>query len=191
MLISPNHMPAAITSQASDGPVNSVNKVGLCFIVPNGAGHNPQSAENVIEPRVAMAVYFAENGAPALALADISMPEIASSPTHGQLVSVDQGNYVYLPNSGYFGLDKASISVRVNGYPIRLIFYFQSIDSMAIGNTTYDRLCRKGDSWKISFSPGTLNPKFPLYEVAADKGARDNFALAPRIGSRAVKAIPE
>ena len=75
----------------------------------------------------------------------------------------DPGLYVYLPEKGYIGKDKAVMLVEIGGVKVKVIYFFQAVDGPT-GDVP--GLCgKKGYSWKIST---TLNPDGTSTVTAVD-----------------------
>lgn len=122
--------------------------IGVCHIVPNGPDHEPESAEFVIEPAHGAEVYFRVRER-----RDIRRPgkvKLSQAPKHGVLQDEGEGAYRYVPDAGYYGHDQAVMKVEMPGATLKMIYFFQSIQSASIGNTTVSDLCGKRElGWKI------------------------------------------
>jgi hypothetical protein len=149
--IPPQNAPVMIAqaNQAQLATNNIDRTVGVCHIVPNGPYHDRDSAENLIEPAVAAFEYFRLYEHRTVSFQ--AKVTILQNPKHGILKDVGEGVYSYQPNFGYLGKDQATVSVEIGGFKVKVAYFFQAIDGVAIGNTTYKDLCgKKGYRWKIS-----------------------------------------
>jgi len=75
--------------------------------------------------------------------------EVIGSPKHGKLTSL--GEYLYLPDPGYLGDDRAVFRVKIDGTTVRLVYLLRITDLGVDRAGVDDLLCKKtGKFWKIS-----------------------------------------
>ena len=68
---------------------------------------------------------------------------------HREPVFNDPG-YIYLPEKGYLGDDKASFLIERGGIKIKVVYFFKAVNG-PLGNSGGDEYCEKtGIRWKIS-----------------------------------------
>lgn len=121
--------------------------MGICHISPNGKLHE-LSAENVFGPVDNAIEYFKRyESIKVSAPAKITVLENIK---HGSLIDGEDGNYIYKPAEGYIGRDKATLLVEISGHKAKIVYFFQVVDGVAIGNDTYKNLCGVNEHWKIS-----------------------------------------
>lgn len=162
----PQDVPVMIAqaNQAAAGEAKTIRTLGVCFPAPNKI----YSLENVIEPigdaRAYLRMYEHQK---------VKVPAtttVLQQPAHGvlRLVTEADGNrfgegtfvaanqlYVYLPELGYEGRDRATVLVEIGGIKVKVEYFFQAISGV-LGNTgSTDRCLDTGPYWKIST---TLNP---------------------------------
>ncbi|MEQ1525190.1 MAG: hypothetical protein ABL911_00380 [Gallionella sp.] len=158
--VPPQNLPVMIAqaNQAQLGDMKTTRAIGVCFPAPN----NNYSGANTFSPINSAGFYLRSYEHKNVAHATPATVTILQQPAHGilRLVTEADGNtfgegrfdpadpgYVYLPEDGYLGKDKAVALVEIGGVKVKVVYYFQAI-SEAIPD--YDTLCKKGYRWKIS-----------------------------------------
>lgn len=137
-----------VQSDAAKGAADDIKRaIGICHIVPNGEGREI-SAENMIQPGAEAGEYFR-----LYERRDVKGDgkiTVLLRPDHGVLRSEGVGVFSYEANPGYRGPDAATVIAEINGKKVKVVYFFQAIGGVAIGSTTYKRLCgQKGYRWKI------------------------------------------
>lgn len=92
--------------------------------------------------------------------------KILQQPKHGTLTEDQPKEIFYHPNAGYVGEDKAVFLVNMQGYNIKVIYYFKVADvDLEKGNiqNIWNKYCPK-DNWLISNS---ANPIVSLNTITA------------------------
>jgi hypothetical protein len=166
----PQNVPVMIAqaNQAQPGDTTTIRTFGICSPAPN----NNYSSDNGEDP-IADAKFYLRQYENRTVTGPATVT-ILQQPTHGILRLVTQADvgtilasdggpidpadpgYLYLPETGYLGKDKAIILVDFgNGLKVKVVFFFQAING-PLGNTGLQDLCSKtGTMWKIS---STLAP---------------------------------
>ena len=137
---------------------------GVCFLAPN----EPEiySLQNVLDPKVVAGNYLWSFEHRLIPNTEAAKVTVLQQPTHGVmrlLAEADRGKlfdessspidpadpgYVYLPQNGYVGKDKAIALVAIAGVKIKVIYYFQAIEGR-VGDV--NNWCgKRGYEWKIS-----------------------------------------
>lgn len=123
--------------------------IGVCHLSANP--FDPTSAVNVLTPQMAIKNYYRiEEHYMIEGQASIS---VLSTPTHGVLEGPVNGAYVYYPEKGYLGNDRATLLVEVGGKKIRMEYFFRVMTTVfeGEGSDPYADNCpEKVDVWKIS-----------------------------------------
>lgn len=155
--VAPQYAPVMVVraSQAQRGPATTDRTIGVCHLVENpvrvleGGGY---SAVNSISPGGSAEVYF-------LSVENRNVGEkprvttVLRNPEHGTLEqSIDHGGtgFMYLPKPGYFGRDRATFLVEIDGMKVKLEYFFKVLAGVADDNYDDKRYCPKGEQWKIS-----------------------------------------
>ena len=197
--VPPQDVPVMIAqaNQAQSSTALTGRTVGICYGIFNGVGTSP-SLENTIDPKVAAQSYFySYEQRTVTGSATIT---ILQQPAHGilRLITEADGNnfgegqfdpadpgYVYLPEKGYIGQDKAVILVEIGGVKVKEIFYFHVI----VEQTSPTSPCGGSDgiysTWKISstLAPnGTSTITSVDYQTPATAAA--GTPVIPKIGVR-------
>lgn len=137
----------------------ALRTIGVCHPAPNELF----SLENVVAPNWSAAFYLRSYEHKEISNTSPATVTILQQPSHGVLRLVTEADgdrfgvgrfdpsdpgYVYLPQKGYVGKDKAVALVEVAGVKIKVIYYFQAI----VGpRGDVNELCgTRGYRWKIS-----------------------------------------
>ena len=163
----PSVVIVAQTNQAHRSGGKSERTMGVCYVVPNtpemikqyAAGNFP--SQSLIYPYEDATSYFREfehrttRNPDKFNTSDVSTAIIIKPPKHGVLVDAGLGKYpaYYWAPGDYIGEDHAIIEATLNGYKVKIHYYFHSIDTSTY---TDSAVCgKKGYIWKISTTPYT------------------------------------
>ncbi|MBK7952689.1 MAG: tandem-95 repeat protein [Candidatus Accumulibacter sp.] len=152
--------------------VNQAHEMGVCRVVPNvpfkyvqtASGSYPE--QEPILPYSDVSFYFREyehqeinHWYGSAGPFDESNVKVVRRPEHGVLVEAKceehhayctHQAYYYRPEVGYFGQDSAIIDADVNGFSVRVRYYFHSMDTAAFQKA---EVCdATGLDWKIAQS---------------------------------------
>ncbi|MES2770770.1 MAG: hypothetical protein V4623_02150 [Pseudomonadota bacterium] len=164
--VPPQNQPLMIAqANQAQSASTKMRTFGICFPAPNELF----SLENVTDPKVASIEYLWRYEHRRIIKTEPATVSILQEPKHGVLrlmTEADRGTlfsdtagpidpsdpaYVYLPNPGYLGKDKAIFLVEIGGVKVKVIYFLQAIDG-PIGDI--QTLCgKRGYSWNISLSP--------------------------------------
>ena len=167
--VPPQEVPVMIAqaNQAQQDDMMTTRTMGVCQIIPNGAGAVP-SLDNTISPIVSAGSYLYQFEKYTYEQQNIATSTAAitilQQPKHGTLRLATEADhlgtgifdpaselYAYLPETGYFGNDSVTLLVDVGGIKVKVMYFFQMIDVLSIGAGLDKALCgEKGTSWKIS-----------------------------------------
>lgn len=123
--------------------------IGVCHLSENP--FDPTSAVNSMSPPLDTKNYFRVQehykieGQPSVSVLQV--------PAHGTLVDDGGGDYVYYPEKGYLGNDRASLLVDMGGKKIRMEYFFRVMQQVPDqdGVDPYADNCpNKVRVWKIS-----------------------------------------
>jgi hypothetical protein len=156
--VPPQEVPVMIAqaNQAQPSDVKTTRTIGVCSLIPNAANTNvTSSSEHALSPvDVAQGYfYFYENQIyeqQKTVIRDSVIITIKQNPKHGTLANDGNGGYAYLPEKGYLGKDSATLLVDIGGTKVKVVYFFQTIDSASVGEGLDEALCKKGNHWKIS-----------------------------------------
>ena len=159
--VPPQNVPVII-AQAGKAQVidaKTTRAIGICFPAPNEL----YSGENAFDPALEARFYLRNYEHKTVERTSPVTVTILQQPSHGilRLVTEADGDrfgegrfdpadpgYVYLPEKGYLGKDKAVALVEIAGIKVKVIYYFQAIDGP---RGDVNELCgKRGYSWKIS-----------------------------------------
>jgi Bacterial Ig domain len=122
--------------------------VGVCQLVRNPAflPGNPGRilATNGIGPGAAVVTYFRSLEHRTVAYSPAVT--LLEKPHHGQLRATSDGGYVYLPDTGYFGIDSATFQVSIGGMAERVLYTVHVVDEVT--DDRESQLCPKY-VWRI------------------------------------------
>ena len=177
--VPPQDVPVMIAqaNQAQSSTALTVRTVGICFGISNGVDTSPMG-DNVVEPKGEAQSYLLNYEKKNVADTVPATITILQQPAHGILRlltqadigtilpgsggTVDPSNpgYIYLPEKGYIGQDKAVVLVEIGGVKVKEIFYFHDMDEQTspCGGSNYG-------TWKIST---TLAPNGTSTVTAVD-----------------------
>ncbi len=180
--VPPQDVPVMIAqaNQAQSSTALTVRTVGICLGIFNGVGTSP-TGENIVEPKGEARAYVRNYEKKNIADTVPATITILQQPAHGILRLLTQADigtilpntggtfdsadpgYIYLPEKGYIGQDKAVVLVEIGGVKVKEIFYFHDI----VEQTSPTSPCGGGNdgiysTWKIS---STLNPDGTLTSV--------------------------
>jgi hypothetical protein len=145
--------------QAQGGNLEKIRTLGVCQPVPNEL----YSLENDIDPIRSAEIYFQlyekqeiQGG---------GTITILQQPHHGNLRLVTEADgdtfgtgrfdssnpgYIYLPEKGYVGKDKAIVLVEIGAVKVKVVYFLHAIEG-GLGNYGGELYCGKtGPFWKIS-----------------------------------------
>lgn len=162
--VPPQSVPVMIAqaNQAQVGDQKARDRaLGVCYPVPS----NYYDGENTLSPLVAVKNYFRLYD-PQTTFTGPATLTVLQQPQRGVLrliteadrgtffdssaSAISEGHYVYLPEKGYLGDDKASFLVERRGIKIKVVYYFKAVNG-PLGNTGAQRHCKDtGERWKIS-----------------------------------------
>ncbi len=159
--VPPQDVPVMIAqaNQAQPSDVTTTRTIGVCSPVPN----SNYSAENGLVPIGAAGFYL--RSYEHQQVQDIGTVTVLQQPKHGVLRLVTQadgnnfgegtfdpaaGLYVYLPEQGYLGNDKAVMLVEIAGVKVKVVYYFQAVEGPLGNYGTQDYCSKTGTQWKIS-----------------------------------------
>ena len=164
--VPPQDVPVMIAqaNQAQSSTALTVRTVGICYGIPNGVDTSPTGG-NVVDPREEAHNYLFNYEKKNVANTVPTTVTILQQPAHGILRLITQADigtilpgsggtvdpanpgYIYLPEKGYIGQDKAVVLVEIGGVKVKEIFYFHDMDERTSP-------CNGGDgiysTWKIS-----------------------------------------
>lgn len=142
--------------------VKALRTLGVCHPAPNEF----YSLENSIGPKGDAAFYLRSYEQKKVTNTFPGTITILQQPKHGilrLLTEADRGTffdsaagpvdptdpgYLYLPENGYLGKDKAVFLVEIGGVKVQIVYFFQAI-SAPVGDV--EVVCgKKGYRWKIS-----------------------------------------
>jgi hypothetical protein len=154
--VPPQNVPVMIAqaNQAQPSDVITTRTMGICSLIPNSALATP-SLENLIGAKEYAQNYLYlyehqvyEQQKIATSAATLS---ILQQPKHGILnFDTNAQDYAYLPEKGYLGKDSSTVLVDIGGLKVKVVYFFQTIDSATVGEGLRETLCAKGPYWKIS-----------------------------------------
>ena len=127
--------------------------VGACQIIPNG--EFATLSENGLSP-IDVAMGYLQQYEHKLyeqqrAISwDSVIIAVSQEPKHGELVFDGNGRYTYAPETGYLGNDSAALLLDIGGIKVKVIYFFQAIDTASVGEGLDEALCDYGHYWKIS-----------------------------------------
>ena len=162
--VPPQNIPVMIAQagQAKSSNASAIRTMGICFPAPNEL----YSLENVFDPAAAARTYLWNYEHKTIERTLPATITFLQQPSHGilrLLTEADRGvlfsdtsgpvdpsdpGYVYLPQKGYVGKDKAVALVEIAGVKVKVIYYIQAIEG-GVGDINH--WCgKKGYGWKIS-----------------------------------------
>lgn len=150
----PPVMVADASSVQSSAPQQVDRVIGVCHLSENP--YDPTSAINSMSPPLDTKNYFRVHehykieGQPSVSVLQI--------PTHGTLVDDGGGDYVYYPEKGYLGNDRATLLVELGSKKVRMEYFFrvmQHVPDQEGVNPYADNCPNKVRVWKISSTTDT------------------------------------
>ena len=144
--LQPQYAQVMIVQAAKQGAAKADRTLGVCQVIENPPVV-PGSAVNSIDPIGWVKIYFSADEK-----RNIEGPgrvSVLRNPTHGTLTADDQGNYLYLPVSGYLGKDSATLLVEMGGLKIRVVYSFHVVKMI---NQDTEKLCPPSGVRKISLN---------------------------------------
>lgn len=159
------HMPMLV-AEASDtrkmaSRTNSVKvnyTIGVCHLAENPK-NRAYTAVNSLDP--ALTVYSYLRKSEKENIDDASYPKarvtVLQEPTHGTLHYEGGSNYIYMPESSFFGSDRADFLVEIGRWTVKAYYHFNILKMVPGGTDGFDpyfdkRFCPKGPKWKISLN---------------------------------------
>src|SRR6266581_8839283 len=148
-------------SQAQRSADKLDRTIGVCSLVENPIRMegNQYSAVNSFGPIGSAQIYFRS-----VEHREIPGPGLVTmvhSPQHGTLKPLGSDpkdrSYVYLPKPGYFGPDRATFLVEMDGKKIRTEYFFRVVAGVADSFYENKEFCPKGEQWKISLNRDDSN----------------------------------
>jgi hypothetical protein len=196
--VPPQDVPVMIAqaNQAQSSTALTVRTVGICFGIFNGVGTSPSGA-NVVDPKVAAQSYLLNYEKNNVANTVQATVTILQQPAHGILRLITQADigtilpdsggtvdpanpgYIYLPEKGYIGKDKAIILVEIGGVQVKVIYYFHDINEQTSPCGGSDGIY---STWKISSTldangNSTLTPVDYLPSLATESMRSNSIDL--------------
>ena len=175
--VPPQDVPVMIAhaNQAQSSTALTMRAVGICYGIPNGVGTSPTGG-NIVDPMGEAQSYFLNYENKTIADTVPATVTILQQPAHGILRLLTQADmatllggggsldpadqsYIYLPEKGYIGQDKAVVLVEIGGVKVKEIFYFHDMNEQTqpCGGGAVDGGSDDGDAndgnystWKIS-----------------------------------------
>lgn len=162
--VPPQNVPVLIAqaNQAQSIGATTTRTAGVCYPVPN----DNYSAENGLDPINSADFYLQQYEH--RTVTEPATVTILQQPKHGilrlvteadrgKLFSVSAGPikpdnqaYVYLPEKGYLGNDKAVMLVEIGGIKVKVIYFLQAVEG-PLGSYGRKEYCiNTGSRWKIS-----------------------------------------
>ncbi|MBC3936228.1 cadherin-like domain-containing protein [Undibacterium sp. CY7W] len=87
-------------------------------------------------------------------------------------VDPNDGTYLYLPENGYLGKDRATILVELGGKKVKIIYFFEAVDGPAGEPETIEARCPyKVSDWKISSNLPEGTSGFTNWQTTANLNA--------------------
>jgi hypothetical protein len=87
-------------------------------------------------------------------------------------VDPNDGTYLYLPENGYLGKDRATILVELGGKKVKIIYFFEAVDGPAGEPETIEARCpNKVSDWKISLADPQDQTDFTNWQTTANLNA--------------------
>jgi hypothetical protein len=176
----------AQANKAQSSNALTVRTVGICYGIPNGVGTSPTGG-NGVDPKEEAINYLGAYENKQIAMSAPATITILQQPAHGILHLVTQADigtilpsggdpvdpadpgYIYIPEKGYIGQDKAVVLVEIGGVKVKEIFYFHDMDERTSP-------CNGGDgiysTWKISatLAPVEYQPNIAFTDTLAKVG---------------------
>lgn len=204
--VPPQNVPVMIAqaNQAQAGDQQARDRaLGICSPVPS----NYYGGENTLSPLVSVKNYFTLYD-PKTTFTGPATLTVLQQPQHGVLrlmTEADRGvffsdtsgpidpndpGYIYLPEKGYLGDDKASFLIERGGIKVKVVYYFKAVNG-PLGNTGAQEHCKDtGKRWKISSTLDTngastitsVEYQSPAVSTAGSSVV-DTVALASTLGS--------
>ena len=156
----PQQYAPVIVAQTSQGrhATEIPRMTGVCQVVQNRTG-TEIGGQNVLSPAASAVNYFwdfeKQDMKEREAAAKVTLVQL---PKHGRLVEDGKGVYVYRPDPGYYGKDKAIAQVEIGGYQVKVVYFLQAVEA-DFGQDWIDMYCGpKGYQWKISLPTTPVEP---------------------------------
>ncbi|MFZ6770361.1 hypothetical protein ACO0LM_25175 [Undibacterium sp. Di26W] len=126
--------------------------IGICHLSENFG--QPLSAADSMSPILALENYYRKREKTKIEGNGIAT--ILKAPTNGALSSLGSGNFLYLPNKGFIGNDRATLFVKFGEKRVKVEYFFKVMQSVPLqyetGPSPYEESgCpKKVRVWKIS-----------------------------------------
>jgi hypothetical protein len=133
--------------------------MGICQPIDNSPGVT-LNLENAFDPAVQAKIYFELYEHQKIGGA--ATVTVLQNPKHGVVRLVTEADhlgmgvfdpsapyYAYFPESGYLGIDSATILVDIGGMTIKEVYYFHAVNH-PVGNDGDQAICKTGPYRKIS-----------------------------------------
>lgn len=155
----PQEYPSVVIAQATqakDRELKVDRTIGVCSL-PQNQPDSHLYADNVISPLLTVNIYFDRIEHRAVGLK--GKITVLQGPTHGVLEKAGEDSYSYKAPPGYVGKDRATLLVELDGRKVKVVYFFNVLESGPGGTEGYDpyedkNYCPRGRSiWKISLNP--------------------------------------
>lgn len=140
--------------------------VGVCFARPTKeemSSEKDPNGEYDIAPRVyANNIFYRGSGFPQSHDLDYETSKISvlEAPKHGALSSdLSPGKIIsYYPDAGYVGKDKVVLLVDIEGYKVKVVYFFKVVSNYEAGHKgLFKNICPDETNWfQISTSPTVI-----------------------------------
>jgi hypothetical protein len=149
------------SSSASSSLKASERAIGVCSAVPNGNGHDPYGSTS---PWIYARIYLKQYENTKVAEDTPHKITVLENPTHGVL-DEDNGDFQYQPKATYFGKDRVTFLVEMDGKQIKVVYFIHVLQTSLLGNTTRMDACSDYGTnlWKISSLPTGTDPTTITY----------------------------
>jgi hypothetical protein len=146
----PVEIPAVAVQVAAASALEKKDRtVGFCFPMENSPDPRAQHT-TALDPLVALENYFR-----VVEHAEVKLSgkiSLVQPVEHGTLTAFDNGtDYEYTPTPGYYGSDRATVLIELEGMKVRLVYFFKIRE--VINDADREELCPKY-YWKISLNSG-------------------------------------
>jgi hypothetical protein len=159
----PQYTPVVIAqaSQATEANATTGRTIGVCHLIENPP-IPPETAVNSMSPALSVWGYLKkqERPTPGWLTTDVyraAKVSILQGPSHGELKNEEKRDYRYVPTLNYYGQDRATLLVEMGDLKVKVMYFFNVMQSVPGGTEGYDsrqdkKNCPKGRMWKISLS---------------------------------------
>jgi hypothetical protein len=135
----------AVQVAAAGAPERKDLTVGFCFPMENSPDLRAQHT-TALDPLVGLENYFR-----VVEHAEVKVSgkvSLVQSVEHGTVTAFDNGtDFEYTPTPGYYGSDRATVLVELEGMKVRLVYFFKIRE--VINDADREELCPKY-YWRIS-----------------------------------------